>query len=260
MFALQIGMPKKVAISSNQFSRSECVAATGITVRNFQLIKDEGWWPFCAERLERENSTGLYSESSLAELAVVGGFARAGVPLKIGCFVAREFFSQNGNHDPARFAMTDLFNPDWAWRNQVDGWFGNHLAAITALGNEYVAGNSHADDGVLIIADKSLVLEWTRDPPRLPRKYQDFPDLDQYGPEALGWIENWGKGQTPEFVPVGDRIAFDSELIVAETQAAFQKGLRNAEGQIRVNFSLSIRNAFDGVIAGREQQGSKSNA
>ena len=228
------------------FVASECVESTDISTRNFQLLRDTRQGPFDSQW----DTSGLYNENILAEIALIGAATSAGFELGQSAAVVMAFLDCYPGQTAARLARLDSFNTKIPFDSP--SWFHAYQLLRENHPDAYRPGQAHDQDMVIIVADREFVLEGTLGVPRLPRVSD--PGVDQNGPFPLGRMVDLEKGAKPYFVPINEEYPQTSEAF-REAKMRFQRAARESVGQHRVNASLAIRRAFDCVYALRKAKG-----
>lgn len=231
------------------FTSGEIVAATGITVRNVQWLRDNKVGPFRLGSANVDPASGLYGENVLTEAAMMAGLYSGGLDLKLGGAITAAFLGNQNDHAPGRFSNLDAFLRDHSlpqYPRQLTSWFQIHELIRQRHSADYEKGSVWDDDQVIIVADRRYVLEGALVMPRLPRLV--LPGVNELGPFAVGEITGFAKGESPEFSPIEHMIDVAAEGTIAEAEIEYQIAAQKAVGKVIANVSLAIRLAFDRVF------------
>lgn len=246
--------------------RSELVEAADITIRGFQYLRENGLWPFDESRRKEEGTAGLYSDESVAEIALVHGFMVGGFSLRAAALAADWFALDLGHsHDPLILSKSSHFGD---WRRNPD-FYKNGLATglLSAPKTDavYEKWDKPADGDIhLIVVDSKYLFRWTPKP-RL-RNHLDLVQKElgirEDTPEAFGWVEGLEGRADPKFTALSEVCVLErpfdrdgnvnNELTEYDFQVlAFQDALDSAISTTTINLSLTIRRVFYRIAEAR---------
>lgn len=228
------------------FSRQELLLATKVSVRNLQHLREKKW--LVLDEVQVGNRS-KYTDDDVSKLAITYVLSDIGLPLKISCFIVDEYFREI-DKVPASAARTWEIRNGLDWRSATSH-FQAHKQVSALLGREYVQRKAIKHDWVIAVAD-GVVSSGFLGGSRLGRVVQEHFNVDPYDVQPLGRII-YSKGSEPRFSHVSTEIDIDnnSELMIADIDNYYQASTWDAVGMIQVNCSLTIRNAFDRIIASR---------
>ena len=237
------------------FIGSEIAAATGMAQRNLQMLRDKRIGPFA----KQDQEGGLYSEDTVAEIAMIAGCAGAGYSLTLAAALTKAFLDDNRNHPAARWCFVDYFDRSFVFESS--GWFHQYCKVARKAGSDMT--ERHDQDSVLMVADRQWVLRGTVGKPRLGMASQ--PGVDPYGPTPLGRMDDLKRGHDPHFTPFWEFVSGPPPKTEDEIGAHmekyrlieidFQTAARSAVALATVNMSLSIRRTFARIVALRQAKG-----
>lgn len=227
------------------FTGGEVAAATGLSPRNVQYLRDLRLGPFASGIF----SDGLYDEDVLAELAMVAGMIGPVVGLTVGVALVGAFLSENPNHGAARFCLLD--QRGLGRMPHENGWFRTY--ASLRSGSDADLTGAFDDDQSIFIADWSQVMSGAWHKPRLPMLVS--AGVDPQGPFALGRVEGLGRGNETVFHSFVAEHGSEETLENVAAQIEAQRALRNATSLLSVNLSRAVRVAFARVYSLRLAKG-----
>ena len=199
---------------------------------------------------------------TLKRIAVIGGFAAAGVPLvcaaKIAAAILVEFNEADGEAPSGlRFLVRELSADEIsalaAEDRDNDYWY--HLDLLKHRKNLGQSGSGGATnfDVLLEIVDREFVFMRPR------RGLKIFDSIAQNLQESqfVGWLEGWERGSDARLVHLYEKIEVNCsdndgpDKRALDLIAEANEARTNAVGEITINVSLAIRRGLDRVAEHR---------
>lgn len=235
------------------FTPSETVAATGMSLRNLQFLRDRKLGPF-----RRDDQKGtIYLESTFCHLVMTAALVQVSGSLTVAAFVADLMVDEVGGRAER---LANPFAMDRRERHSARGTFAVFLN-VPPEGRDNLFAPMPGDTAVVIV-DRERVMRQTIKP-TLDMAVGE--GIDGKGPFAVGRLSGTGRGEEPIFTPVTDEVphldiqAPDGDTTwqdaVDAIERHYQAAARRAVATLTVNLSLAIRRAFGVVHTLRLQNG-----
>jgi len=241
---------------AEQFTSGEISHGAGISVRNLQVIRDNGLAPEGNQWLPEST----YDVDGMMRFALIGGFASSGLPLLSSARMVRELryeFNDFEFGSMSRLAANnrgkglEIPAPN---RSNHDVYFWMHHAMRTIGSANYRVGEAWSDDKVLWIADDRYALIDVHERKHAVRMAFGAHTVEP-GPDPFCQIIREPGTKEPTILPIHRRAEWNDENRQLELLAEYRSALRNALAAVRINMSATVRRCADRIHDLRVEKG-----